>query len=117
MKIKKRYINDILLQIHTFEIETGKPISGLLTENIGMGLRRKLQKIRKELLAANQEVIEQVNELKERFKDDEPKLLEEFTTLSEEEVTLNADYAMLSEIDKIESATNYNSELIEMIAR
>lgn len=117
MKIKKLYINDILLQIHTFNAESQKPVSGLLEENIGMGLRRKLQKIRKELLTASAELQEQINELKDRFKDDHEQLNKEWLVLCEEEVTLNAEYAMISEIDKIESKTNYNSDLIEMIAR
>jgi len=112
MEIKKRHIVPILLILSTYDEATQKPVSGLLFENIGMGLRRKLQKISKWLQG-------EYKEFQQEYKDAEKaeNHEDEIKILLDEVVKSDLDYAMLSEIEKIDTKVNYDFELIEMIAK
>lgn len=115
MKIEKKHINNILLTILYFskndkgqEYEAG----GLLKESLGLGVKRKLQKIRKELLTHSQELetdLKAVEGAKEELRQGE------INVLLSETVELTSEPALLSEIEKVETKNNYNFEYIEMI--
>lgn len=111
MEIEKRYIEPILLQLEAYDVKTGKPY-GLLFENISLGLRRKLQKINKWLL---QEYRTFMEELKEAKAAEDSSV--EVEKLLAETVKSDLDYALIAEIDKIQTDKNYKGELIEMIAQ
>lgn len=120
MKIKKQFINAILLIISTYNGTTGTPLSGLLFEDLGLGLKRKLQKIHKELLAASTELTVDIAEINKKFegKEGEENASEaEFKILFDEEITLSDEPVMISEIEKIKTTNNYDFDLIEMIAQ
>jgi hypothetical protein len=109
IEIQKKHVQSILLTISAYDPATQKPVSGLLFENIGLGLKRKLQKIHKELIIHHNELIEDLKEAKEKGE-------EEVKVLLEESIKLTSDKALLSEIEKIHSDKNYDFELLEMIA-
>lgn len=122
MEIIKKDIRSILLTIASFDTGTGKEISGLLTENLSLAAKRKLQKIRKELLSLEQELHKHASEIEKIFEgktseEDLKKRQEELNTLLDETVNINCDYALLSEIEKISSVHNYDFDFIEMIAQ
>lgn len=106
MKIKKGYIKAIVLTL--LHYKNGKEL-GLLTENIPLSLKRRLQKIRVDLFKA-------LEELEKDFKEVEGKE-DEIKTLMDEEITLNHDFVSLEMIENITSETNYDFEIIELIAK
>lgn len=107
MKIKKGFINAVLLTILTYR--DGKEHSGLLLENIPLSLKRRLSKIRVDLLREAQEMQKDFEEVK-----DKP---EEIDILMNEEIEINHDFVSLEMIESITSETNYNFEVIELIAK
>jgi len=115
MEIQKKFIVPILLMLQSFDQKTGASISGLLNEEMGLGVKRKLHKIRKELLTHQAELQEDAKEIDAI--EDEEKKKEEADKLMSETVKLTAEPAMLSEIEKISSKTPYDFDLIEMIAQ
>lgn len=123
MIIKKKDINPLLLNILFFKKDdkgNDYEAGGLLTEKMGLGAKRKLHKIRKELLTHSETLKEEYEAVRKEFKgkesDEDKKLLdEEMKNLLAEEVKLTSDPVMICEIEKIESSTNYDFELIELI--
>ena len=63
MKIKKGFIQGVLLTILTYK--DGKEHSGLLLENIPLSLKRRLSKIRVDLIKESQEIQKDYEEVKE----------------------------------------------------
>ncbi len=116
MKIKKKNINLILLTILTFD-NTGKATSGLLTEEMSLGTKRKLQKIRNELLKLSTELNTDHQEVINKTKGNAVELDKEVNELVEEEVTLTCEPVVLSEIEKIKTNQNYDFDLIELISQ
>jgi HEAT repeat protein len=116
MVIKKRFILPILLTIHSYNKDTGAPLSGLLFENISLGLKRRLQKISKELLDHDKQVKEDATEVLTKFKD-KPEIEAEMNTLLDEDITLLSEPVSMAMIETIQTDKNYDFELIEMIAQ
>lgn len=110
--IKKFQLESILIQIEG--VQDSKPI-GLLTEESGLGLKRKLRKIQKELIEYWEEYKKDIAEV-EAIADEEKKKVEVERLLSES-VELKSEKAMMSEIEKINSSFPYNFELLELIAQ
>lgn len=118
--IKKSQLNLLLIQIDgtisTKEADGStslKPI-GLINEEANLGLKRKLRKIQKELLDHFNQLkadVEEVNKI-----EDAEKKKEELERLINETVELKSEKALMSEIEKINSAFAYDFELIELIA-
>lgn len=111
MIIHKKNIERILLLIHSFD-SSGNPVSGLLFETMSLGTKRRLQKISKELLTHHKQLnadMMDVNKSEEKDK--------EMDELLNETVTIDCEHVSISEIDKINSPWNYDSETIEMIAQ
>lgn len=113
MKIKKKDIEGVLRTIHTYNGETGAPIGGLLWENISLGIKRRLQKISKELTKAIQELR---NDLYEIEKLEQEKRAAETEILMNEEIEISAEPVQLSQIESIQTTKNYDFEMIELIA-
>jgi phage terminase Nu1 subunit (DNA packaging protein) len=107
MKIKKGHINAILLTLLTYQ--EGKEYSGLLLENIPLSLKRRLSKIRVDLLKQSEELQKDFDEVKDKK--------EEIETLMNEEIELNHDFVSLEMIEGITSEVNYNFEVIELFAK
>lgn len=109
--IKKNQIEAILIQIQGYQ--SGKPV-GLLTEETGLGLKRKLRKIQKELIEYWTEYKKDISEVEAITDEDKKKV--EIERLLSESVELKSDKAMMSEIEKINSSFPYDFELLELIA-
>ena len=111
MKIANKYLEAIALTIQAFQIkdEQAFPVSGLLHEEISLGLKRKLQKIRTEVLAKLEELEKDKKEVGEN--------VEEMKVLMEEEVEINQEYASLEMIENINTKFNYDFEVIEKFAK
>lgn len=109
--IKKNQIEAILIQIQGDQ--SGKPV-GLLTEETGLGLKRKLRKIQKELIDHWLEYKKDISEVEDITDEDKKKV--EIERLLSESVELKSDKAMMSEIEKINSSFPYDFELLELIA-
>ena len=107
MKLKNSDVTAILLTLLTYK--EGKEFSGLLLENIPLSLKRRLQKIRKDLLAKSEELQKDFEEVK-----DKP---EEVKILLDEEFELNHEFVSLEMIEAINSSVNYDFDIIEKIAK
>lgn len=110
--IKKYQLESILIQIEGRQDDKN---IGLLTEESGLGLKRKLRKIQKELIEYWQEYKNDIAEV-EKIEDADKKK-EEVEKLLSEVVELKSEKAMMSEIEKINSSFPYNFELLELIAQ
>lgn len=118
--IQKSKINDILIQIDG-QLRITKPDGavevkpiGLLNEDSGLGLKRKLRKIQKELLEHQVQFTNDKSEV-DKIEDEEKKKVETEKLLNET-VSLKSEKAMMSDIEKISSSFPYNFELLELIA-
>jgi hypothetical protein len=107
MRIKNSDVTPILLTLLLYK--EGKEFSGLLLENITLSLKRRLQKIRKDLLAKSEELQKDFEEVK-----DKP---EEIKILLDEEFELNHEFVSLEMIEAINSGVNYDFDIIEKIAK
>jgi hypothetical protein len=119
MKIKNRDIEPILLTLAAYDSKTQQPVSGLLFEDISLGLKRRLQKLSKDLVKQHDEFIAFKAEIDEKFKNDKgsaeyQKEIDEFLS---EEVEINQEPVSLEMIEKIQSKFNYDFEIIEKFAK
>lgn len=140
MNNQKKNIKPLLLTILRFlKNEKGEEVAhGLLTEESTLGLKRKLQKIRTELLLLDGELSKdhadilrtysdkfiKANEGEELTKEQSginqalaEEQLKEIEILFNESFVLKAELASLSEIEKIETNVIYDFELIDLIAK
>ena len=111
------------------------PVSGLLYENITLGLKRRLQKIRVSVMEHLQQLQADQKEIEQKFpivkpeKDQEltaeqkaqneenlKKRKEELEILMNEEVKIDKEKASLSMIEAIQTDNNYDWEIIELFA-
>lgn len=108
------------------EGELQKLTGGLLSENLSLGTKRRLQKIHKKILEAYNELVEEIKKIREACKIgendknepifDQEKLNKEIQELLNEDVKLDIEPAQLSQIENISTSSNYNFEIIEKIA-
>lgn len=96
-------------------VDDKKIPNGLLNENTGLGLKRRLRKIQKELIEKFQE-LQKDNEEIEKIEDKDKKEAE-LKTLLEEGFELKAEKVLMSEIEKISSEFNYNFDLLDKISQ
>ena len=115
MKIKKSQIVPLLKTLVLFDEDTKQEKSGLLTEKIPMSLRRRLQRIRADILVEYHKLVKEENDLKERASKEE--FEKELDILVNEEVDIKQDFVSLDMIEAIETSVNYDFELIELIAK
>jgi hypothetical protein len=116
MKLLKLELEPTLLLISSYDNTTKKLISGLLSEELTLGTKRKIQKIHKAVLLAYNELLEDAKEVKKTCEEDEEKYLTEVKILLSEEVEINAEPFLISTIENISTSANYNFDLIEKIA-
>ena len=111
MKLEKKYLEAVALTIQAFQEKDGQaiPVSGLLHEEISLGLKRKLQKIRDGVLKE----IEQLEKDKKEVGDD----VKEMEVLMNEEVEIHVEYASLEMIEGIKTKFNYSFDVIEKFAQ
>lgn len=107
MKIKNSDVTTILLTLLCYKDQ--REFSGLLLENIPLSLKRRLQKIRKDLILKHEEITKDFEEVK-----DKP---EEVQILLDEEFELNHEFVSLEMIEAINSNVNYDFDIIEKIAK
>jgi hypothetical protein len=111
MKLKKKFIIPLLGQLLVYKDE--KEAGGLLLENLTLGTKRRVQKIRKELLKHYEELQEDIKDIK-----GEPEVMErELGILSEEEVEITSELFDINQLDNVSSTANYDFELLEMISK
>lgn len=115
--IKKSELEGILLSIVTFDAKTNKIVGGLLSESVSLGTKRKLQKIHKALVEEYKQLINDVKEIEEAFKDapDIDKKNLEIKELLDEVIKVEAEPFALSQLDNIVTSNNYDFELLEKI--
>lgn len=116
IKLEKHELEPTLLLISTYDKEGKKLESGLLSEAISLGTKRRLQKIHKELYKNYLELIEDVKQNQKECGEDQEKLKKENEELLKEVVEINAEPVSLALIENITTNTNYNFTLIEKIA-
>lgn len=136
--IKKRHLESCALTLAAFGINEKKqtvPVSGLLYENITLGLKRRLQKIREAVMEHMQELQADRKEIDDKFpvakpeKDKEltaeqkaqndeniKKRKEEMEILLDEEVKIDQEKVRLDMIEAIQTDNNYDWQIIELIA-
>jgi hypothetical protein len=120
LTFKNFELSQSLIQIEAFDSKTGQVISGLLTEKISLGLKRKLQKIQGALIEKYKEYQKNIEgvEAEAKLNDwDEATKTKEFIELAEEEVTIDLDHADIKFIEAIETSHNYSFALIEKFAK
>ena len=100
------------MTLASYDMKTGHPVSGLLFENISLGLKRKLQKISKWLIS---EHVQLDADKKTASESEDPK--KEIAELMDEEVKSDLDFASLEAIEAIKTDRNYDFEIIELIAK
>lgn len=118
--IKKSQLHAVLVQIQG-STKTTLPDGtehvkdiGLLSEESGLGLKRKLRKIQKELAEYWNQFNIDAGEV-DKIEDKEKKKVETERLLNET-VELKSEKALMSEIEKINSSFPYDFELLELIA-
>jgi len=115
IEIKKSELEPILLMIATINRDNGKIIAGLLTENIPLGTKRSLQKIRSKALDFYKEFLADIEDIKKECEEDKEKLEKELLILIEEKIKIDAEPFKLSSIENVSSSAIYDFELLEKI--
>src|SRR6478735_1569533 len=110
IEIKNSDLKAVLLTLAGFTKE-GKMVQGLLTEQMSLGLKRKLQKIH---TAAGKAYDELSKDLKEvAALEDKEKQTSEFKTLMDEVLKLEVDKASMEMIEAIVTTHFYDTEILE----
>jgi len=113
IELKNSELETTLLTLAAHD-KDGKMVSGLLMENVSLGLKRKLQKIHTEAGKAYLELERHRAEV-EALKDEEAKK-KEMTELLAEVVKINAEKASMALIETIVTEKFYDFDLIEKFA-
>lgn len=116
IELKKSDLFPVLLTIMAVNSETGVAVSGLLTENITLGTRRKLQKIHKKALAAYQELQTDEAAIEKECGEDKEKMEKELKELHNEVVKIDVEHIFMSSLENVSTKNNYNFDIIEKIA-
>ena len=111
--IKKSEIHTLLLHISSYVDNT--LVGGLLSENITLGMKRRLQKIHKEAYPQYEEYLADRKAIEKEF-EDAVALVAELKTLDEEEVKINQDKLSMTMIEQIQSKNNYDFDFLDKIA-
>lgn len=116
LKLKNYEIEQALVQIVAFSPKTSLPVTGLLTETLSLGTKRRLQKLHTKLLEKYKEYAEDVKEIESQCGDDLDKRAKEIEHLNNEEVSIDVDPVDLKSIEAITTAQNYDFNIIEKFA-
>lgn len=113
---KNHELQQVLVQLMAFDVNSGKPVSGLLLENLTLGLKRRLQKIHAKTLVKYTEYASEVKNIETQCAGDMEKLESEINDLNEEPVTIDVDPVDIKFIEAITTTQNYNFDIIEKFA-
>ena len=113
--LKKSEIEKVLIQIIAFDQKTQKPVSGLLTENTTLGMKRRLQKIHAQLLDKYKEYGEDIKKVESDCGDDMDRRASEIEVLNEEYINIDCQPIDQKQLDSIVTDTNYNFEILDKI--
>lgn len=116
IQLKNSDLFPVLITILAVNSETGVAVSGLLTENITLGTRRKLQKIHKKALTAYQEFQTDEAAIIKEFGEDKEKMEKELKELYDESVKIDVEPIFLSSLENVSTKNNYSFDIIEKIA-
>jgi len=130
LELKKSELEQSLLTISVYSSvkqgEVQKLIGGLLSEDLSLGTKRKLQKIHKKVYEVYQEFLEDYKKLQEACKTgendkkeaiyDEEKFKKEIKELLDETVKIDIEPIQLSFLENVSTKNNYNFEIIEKFA-
>jgi len=120
LEFEKSELDQVLYTIATYsapkEGEVQKMISGLLQENISLGLKRRLQKIQTKTQVLYKEYTEDIKELIKECGEDKERLEKEFDILRKEKVKVDEEPVKMSLIEDISSPHSYNFTIIEKFA-
>jgi|SRR5690606_26841907 len=116
IKIKKAELAPLLINIASLNPETGEIEKGLLVEEITLGTKRILGKIRKALIVEYQEFENQIKEVKKECGEDKEKLQKELEELYKEEVEITVPRFKFEMIENVSSEQMYDFDLLEKIA-
>jgi hypothetical protein len=116
LELEKSQLQEVLLTISAYNSETKELVGGLLSEDLTLGAKRKLQKIHKSVLSLYTEFTEDVKTLQKECGDDKEKLQKEFNELLKETIKLEIEPVSLAQIDNLYSKNRYNFDIIEKIA-
>ena len=112
--LKKSEIVSLLLTISAYDTKTQKMVSGLLSENLTLGTKRKLQKIHKEVSKQYQELQKDLEDIEKEVKD-EKKKEQELKELMDEEIKIGADKIQFSFLENVSTNSMYDFEIIDKI--
>lgn len=130
LMFKNSELEAILINISLYssykEGEIQKMISGLLMEDLSLGVKRRLQKIHKKVYESYKEFLEDFKRIQENCKIgedekkepvyNEEKLKKEVQELLDEVVKIDVEPVQLSLIENISTVHNYNFDIIEKFA-
>lgn len=112
-KFKNSELYSVLSQLMLVDSKTSKMVGGLLSEEMTLGLRRRLQKIQKAFLVPYEEFQKDLEPIM-KMEDGEAKDAE-FKKLLEEERNVDFEPASMEMIEKIDTKANYDMALLERI--
>jgi len=114
IEAKNSDLKSILLTLAGFN-KDGKMVQGLLTENVSLGLKRRLQKIHTEAGKAWTEFQKDVKDINDSKESDEVKE-KELEDLFNESIKINAEKASMEFIENIVTSKFYDTTTLELIA-
>lgn len=117
IEIKKEQIEETLLTIAAYNKDNRQIIYGLLSEDISLGTKRKLQKIQKFLIKEYSQFIEDKQEILKEFEDQKENIEKELKELHDEKIFIPEEFVSIEAIENIKSKNNYNFEIIELFAK
>lgn len=113
----KKQIEPLLMNLLVFNADTGVAIGGLLMEKLPLGVKRKLNKLREELVSHHEQLKQDAEEVKATYEGDGVKIQKELEILFNETVEIKGERALMSEIEKIETEKMYDFVLLEFITQ
>ena len=126
LTFKNSELEQVLLHISSYDKESQKLVGGLLSENLTLGTKRKLQKVHKPTHKLFEEFVADFKTVQEGCKTgenekgepiyDQEKLKKELQLLLDEEVKVDTEPIQLSQIENISTEKNYNFDIIEKFA-
>lgn len=115
ISVKKSQLDSVLMSMMAFDAKTGRPVAGLLTENVPLSLKRRLQKIQNRAIKLYEELQKEIEEVEKIEDIDERK--KQLDILMDEEVKIDAEFVDMKMIEDINTAHNYSFDIIELFAK
>lgn len=114
IELTNKNLEQAMITIAGFD-KDGKVIAGLMTEKISLGLKRRLQKLHKELSPKYQEYLQDRAQIETECKDEKKEA--ELKLLDEEAVKIDLEFLSLAMIEAIDTEAIYDFDVIEKFAK